>query len=312
MNNKEIKVLSVNVSTEKGTVKTPVKSIIINNTGIENDAHSGTWHRQISMLAIESFNKFAKELGRDLNYGEFGENITTQGMLLYETSPFDKFVGENIELEVTQIGKKCHGGGCAIYREIGNCVMPKEGIFLRVIKGGEIKNGDVLKYIPKIYKVAVITLSDRASKGEYEDISGPTINKIINDFFVNSKRNASIDRIIIPDDANTLSSTISNYTSQKYDIIITTGGTGIGKRDITPETVKPMLDKEIPGIMDFIRYKYGQDKPNALITRSIAGVINNTMVYCLPGSVKAVTEYTNEILKTIDHIFLMLNNIDNH
>ena len=80
----------------------------------------------------------------------------------------------DVELEITQIGKKCHGSGCAIFNEVGSCVMPKEGIFARVLKHGSIKAGDEVIYKPKVYKIQVITLSDRAYKGEYEDRSGPT------------------------------------------------------------------------------------------------------------------------------------------
>jgi len=97
-----------------------------------------------------------------------------------------------------------------------------------------------------------------------------------------------------------------------YDIIITTGSTGIGPRDIAPETIKPLLDKEIPGIMDIIRIKYGTEKPNALISRAIAGTKSKTLVFAVPGSLKAVTEYMDEINKIIFHCFYMLYSIDNH
>jgi len=94
--------------------------------------------------------------------------------------------------------------------------------------------------------------------------------------------------------------------------MITTGGTGIGQRDITVETVKPLLDKEIPGIMEAIRIKYGSQKPNALLSRGVAGLMNNTLVYTLPGSVKAVNEYMTEILKTLEHLIYMREGLDAH
>lgn len=142
-----IEVISVNISEKKGTIKTPRKSITLNEKGIENDAHAGDWHRQVSLLAEESVRKFEKKLGRPMEYGEFAENITTKGIVLYETKPGDKFaIGESL-LEVTQIGKKCHGSGCEIFRIVGSCVMPKEGIFCKVIKGGVILPGDKMEYI---------------------------------------------------------------------------------------------------------------------------------------------------------------------
>ncbi|MGE0088587.1 MAG: molybdenum cofactor synthesis domain-containing protein [Bacteroidales bacterium] len=310
--NTKIKVISVNISEKKGTVKHPVESIELNSLGVNGDAHSGTWHRQVSMLGTESIEKFTKASNFQVKYGDFAENITTQGLELYKTKPGDKFIGCGVELEVTQIGKECHGDACAIYRQVGNCVMPKEGIFVRVLRPGKLKEGDELEFIPKIYKVKVITLSDRASKGEYQDLSGPEITKLVNQFFDGLGWQHTVDNVIIPDDADTLKHHITNATKENYDIIFTTGGTGIGPRDITPEVVKQMLDKEIPGIMEMIRLKYGAEKPNALLSRGVAGIIEKTFIYTLPGSVKAVREYMAEIVKTQKHLFLMLMGIDSH
>lgn len=137
-----ISVISVNISTEKGTIKIPVPEITINAKGVAGDAHAGDWHRQVSLLAKESIEKWGKQAKREVNYGEFAENITTQGIILYETKPGDHLKIGDVELEITQIGKKCHGTGCAIFREVGNCVMPLEGIFARVIRQGTVKAGD--------------------------------------------------------------------------------------------------------------------------------------------------------------------------
>ncbi|NOQ24643.1 MAG: MOSC domain-containing protein [Bacteroidales bacterium] len=142
----KIKVLSVNISEEKGVIKKPVDQINITEKGIENDAHAGDWHRQISLLGKESIDSFEKELGRKLEFGEFAENITTEGIILYKMIPGDKLNIGDVELEVTQIGKKCHGDGCAIFSQVGKCVMPKEGIFAKVIKTGSVKAGDEIIY----------------------------------------------------------------------------------------------------------------------------------------------------------------------
>lgn len=142
----KIKVLSVNVSKEKGVIKKPVNKIVITESGIENDAHAGDWHRQISLLAKESIDKFEEVLGRKLEFGEFAENITTEGITLFTMKPGDKLFIGDVEMEVTQIGKKCHGDGCAIFSQVGKCVMPKEGIFAKVIKLGTIKPGDEIIY----------------------------------------------------------------------------------------------------------------------------------------------------------------------
>lgn len=308
----QIKIISVNISEKKGTIKKPVASINLTKKGIPEDAHSGSWHRQISLLGEESFEKFASLAGRKINHGEFAENITTEGILLYKTRPFDKFLNANIELEVTQIGKKCHGDSCAIFKEVGNCVMPKEGIFARVKKEGTLVSGDILKYFPKIFRAKIITLSDRAFAGEYSDLSGPRIMEILKKFFEDNQYPSEINCEIIPDEAKTLEKLVKDSISENYDLIITTGGTGISNRDITIETVRPILEKEIPGIMEAIRIKYGSQKPNALLSRGIAGLTKNTLIYTLPGSVKAVNEYMEEIQKTMFHLFLMMNNIDSH
>lgn len=311
MTTQKIKVLSTNISVAKGTVKKPISEIELNDHGVQGDAHAGKWHRQVSMLGIESFIKFSKQAGRTIEFGEFAENLTTEGMEIFKTSPLDRFLNQDIELEVTQIGKHCHGDSCAIYREVGNCVMPKEGIFVRTIRGGKLKAGDVLEYHPKIFKTLIITLSDRASIGEYEDRSGPRLKEHMETFFAMNNFKYSINNVVIPDDEVQLKQLVSD-ASKEYDFVFTTGGTGIGLRDITVDVIKPMLDKEIPGIMDMIRMKYGMEKPNALISRSVAGIMHKTMVFTLPGSVKAVNEYMAEITKVLRHLVLMLYGIDSH
>lgn len=140
-----IKVLSVNISQKKGTIKQPVDFIELNGHGVKNDAHAGSWHRQVSLLAKESIEKSSEAIGRKIKFGEFAENITTEGIVLYKTKPGDRFIIGNAELEVTQIGKKCHTG-CEIFKLVGNCVMPTEGIFARVVKHGVIKPGDKIQY----------------------------------------------------------------------------------------------------------------------------------------------------------------------
>ena len=309
---KRIKVLSVNISTQKGTIKEPVSAIELTEIGVVGDAHSGEWHRQVSLLAKESFDRFSVQANREIKFGEFAENITTQGIELVNTKPGDRFVGAGVELEVTQIGKHCHGDSCAIYREVGNCVMPKEGIFARVLKSGKLKPGDELEFVPRIYKILVITLSDRAYRGVYEDKSGPEAARLAISFFESIKWDYTIETVVIPDDERMLSAHLAKAKNAGIDLIITTGGTGIGPKDITPEVVKPLLDKEIPGIMEMIRVKYGADKPNALLSRGVAGLMGDTFIYTLPGSVKAVKEYMEEITKTLKHLYLMKMGIDSH
>ena len=134
-------VIAVCVSPEKGQRKTPVASVQIQeNHGIAGDAHAGEWHRQISLLARESIDKM-RALGLDVTTGDFAENITTSGIDLVSLPIGSRLqVGQTV-LEVTQIGKECHNR-CAIYHQAGDCVMPKEGIFARVITGGTVRPVD--------------------------------------------------------------------------------------------------------------------------------------------------------------------------
>lgn len=308
----KVSVLSVNISEKKGTIKKPVDFIELNASGVESDAHSGNWHRQVSLLAKESIDKFSHKANRVIQFGEFAENITTEGILLHHTAPLDRFTFGEIELEVTQIGKKCHGDNCSIFREIGNCVMPKEGIFCRVKKGGQLKAGDVLSYHPKVIKTMIITLSDRASRGEYEDKSGPLLEKLTEEFLKSKNRHYQIEKVIIPDNETELSSLLEKSIQEDFDLVFTTGGTGIGPKDITPDVVKKFITKEIPGIMELIRVKYGMEKANALVSRGIAGVMKKTLIYTMPGSPKAVNEYCSEIFKTVEHSLYMLNELDLH
>lgn len=134
------KIVAVCVSSSKGERKTPVESVLLKEGhGVVGDAHAGDWHRQVSLLAIESIRKM-QALGLDVDTGDFAENITTEGIDLVALPIGSRIkLGETV-LEVTQIGKECHNR-CAIYHQAGDCVMPKEGIFARVIAGGRVSTG---------------------------------------------------------------------------------------------------------------------------------------------------------------------------
>lgn len=165
--------------------------------------------------------------------------------------------------------------------------------------------------LPGKFKILIVTLSDRAFRGEYDDLSGPRIKEKISAFIESSGREASINLNLIPDEASILNKLMSE-AGDEYDLIFTSGGTGIGPRDITIDVIRPLLDKEIPGVMELIRVKYGMDNPNAVLSRAVAGIMGKALVYTLPGSLKAVDEYLNEILKTLWHTIYMQHGIDTH
>lgn len=141
-------IVSINISDTKGVRKKPVESVVLKeNFGIENDAHaSGEWHRQVSLLALESIQKMQGQ-GLDVGPGDFAENITTRGIDLVSLPIGTRItIGDAAEAEVSQIGKVCHNR-CAIYHQAGDCVMPREGIFVKVLQGGTIKKGDEIRVI---------------------------------------------------------------------------------------------------------------------------------------------------------------------
>lgn len=138
----EGKILSVCVSSEKGTKKSEVDSArVITDWGIEGDAHAGRWHRQVSLLSVEDIEKM-KRLIPNLGPGDFAENLITQGLSLSQVEKGDRIIiGEGIVLQVSQIGKRCHSG-CEIQKRTGQCIMPKKGIFAKVLKGGKVRKND--------------------------------------------------------------------------------------------------------------------------------------------------------------------------
>lgn len=139
-------VIAVCTSTNKGERKTPVTAVLLKEQhGIEGDAHAGPWHRQVSLLAMESIEKM-KALGLDVDSGDFAENITTRGIDLVSLPIGTQMKIGPSTVEVTQIGKECHNR-CAIFYQAGDCVMPKEGVFVKVLEGGRLEPGAAIRIL---------------------------------------------------------------------------------------------------------------------------------------------------------------------
>ena len=139
------RIRAISVSKEKGTPKTNVPDAELKaKHGIVGDAHAANWHRQVSLLAVESIEKMLAA-GAKVSPGDFAENITTEGIKLTALSVGDKLcIGQDVKVEITQLGKKCHSR-CAIYEQVGDCIMPREGIFAKVVEAGRIKVGDIIE-----------------------------------------------------------------------------------------------------------------------------------------------------------------------
>lgn len=301
------KVKAVCISEKKGTAKRNIgKCSFIENYGLENDAHAGNWHRQVSLLSFEEVEKFRKR-GAKVEDGAFGENLLVEGFD-FKTYPIGTvFRCNDVVLEITQIGKQCHSE-CEIYHQVGDCIMPREGVFAKVIKGGAIAVGDELYLEHKKFAAAIVTASDRSSRGEREDLSGPAIKDSIEaaGYEVKSMK-------VLPDDEELLYQELIRLAdSEKMDVIFTTGGTGFSPRDCTPEATMRAATRNVPGISEAIRAYSMNITPRAMLSRAVSVMRGQTLIINLPGSPKAVKESLECILPTLEHgIKIMKDEADN-
>ena len=288
------KVVSVNISEKKGTIKHPVEQIELRKGfGIEGDAHARDWHRQVSLLDLSSFDKMHNNASVELKPGIFAENITTEGVDLWHLPVGTRLeIGDTL-LEITQIGKECHRH-CQVFRQVGDCVMPREGIFAKVITEGMIKAGQSIKIIPTL-RVAILTVSDKGSTGERADLSGPALAKGLE-----GKANVLIQDIV-PDDLEQIKDKLIAYTEQGLDLVFTTGGTGFAPRDNTPEATMAVIERPAPGIVEAIRARSLEITPFATLSRAAAGIRGKTLIINFPGSPKAALECLEVFLPVMNH-----------
>lgn len=291
-------VKAICISEKKGTQKHRVEeAVFMEDYGIENDAHAGKWHRQVSLLSYDKIEDFKKR-GADVIDGAFGENLVVEGFDFRNLPVGTIFRCGDVILEMTQIGKQCHSH-CEIYKIMGECIMPKEGVFTKVIQGGIIRTGDEMTIIGERsrFKTAVLTLSDKGAAGEREDKSGPLIREII------EKENyLVIDQRVLPDEQNTIKETLIHLCDRlKVDLILTTGGTGFSLRDRTPEATMAVADRIAPGIAEAIRAYSMQITNRAMLSRGVSALRGQTLIINLPGSPKAVKESLDCILPALPH-----------
>ena len=272
------KLLAICTSPQRGTVKTEVPSATLTpEWGIVGDAHGGSWHRQVSMLSAEKIDAFRQKIWVD--YGAFGENLVIEGFDFRSLPVTSRFAIGNVVLEMTQIGKECHND-CVIKQQTGECIMPREGVFARVVQGGEIHVGDEVTMLPALenppLRAAVITLSEKGSRGEREDKSGPRIVEML---------------------------TAAGYLAdgRQVNLILTTGGTGFSPRDITPEATCAVADRNAPGIAEAMRYHSLSITPRGMLSRAASVLRGKTLIVNLPGSPKAVKENLEYILPSLEH-----------
>ncbi len=295
-------VYSVNIGEKKGEVKKKVEFIeLIENYGVKGDCHAEYGAtRQVSLLSWERMNQefFCLKKKGDLKPGIFAENITTEKIDLRKLKIGDKLKINDTLIEISQIGKNCHQY-CEIYKKVGKCIMPKEGIFGKVIKGGIIKEKDIIEVIPKI-DVCILTISDGCFEGKRKDESGKYLKEAC------EKINWKVLKYeIIPDEKEIIKERLNKF-SNIYDLILTTGGTGITKRDVTPEATKEVIEKEIPGISEILRIKTYEKSKFSVISRGICGIKGETLIINFPGSLNGVKDYFEIVKDIIVHLIEMI------
>lgn len=293
-------ILHICISTKRGTPKQEVASArLLPDWGIENDAHAGNWHRQVSLLSVEKIREFQSK-GANVKPGDFGENLIVEGFDLRALPVGTRFRIGDALLEMTQIGKECHTH-CQIYQTMGDCIMPREGVFAEVLTGGAIQKGDSIEMIPpkpdRPFTAAVITLSDKGYAGEREDKSGPAIVNMLQADNYDIK-----ETLLLPDERPLLEKELIRLADQRQvDVIFTTGGTGFAKRDITPEATIAVCDRMANGIAEAIRGYSMTITSRAMLSRAVSGIRKKTLIINLPGSPKAVTEALEFLLPSLRH-----------
>lgn len=301
------KVIAVCTSDRKGIQKNDVQSAYFEKDwGLQNDAHAGKWHRQVSLLSADKIEAF-KARGADVTPGAFGENLVVEGFDFRALPVGTLLRCGDVLLEMTQIGKECHTH-CAIYHKMGECIMPTEGVFARVLEPGTISVGDEMviekRKTPRPWQAAVITLSDKGSRGERRDESGPAIVKRLEE-----SGYEVVEQILLSDDPAALKNTLIRLCDQRQlDLILTTGGTGFGLRDTTPEATMAVAERNVPGIAEMMRAESMRITKHAMLSRAASVIRGKTLIINLPGSPRACMENMDVFMDTIPHGLGLLRN----
>ena len=285
------------ISEKRGTPKKIVsEAVLAVGHGIMGDAHAGNWHRQVSLLRAEAVDEFRSK-GFSAAAGEFGENLIVRGIELKTLPIGTRLKAADVVLEITQIGKECHAG-CTIAKRTGECIMPREGVFARVLQGGVLKGGEeILVCNEKLaLTAAVLTVSDRSYNEEREDLSGPKAAEILT-----AAGYIVIARDIVPDEQDVIEDKLRSYADKGIALVVTSGGTGFAERDVTPEATLAVCTRQTPGIAETIRAKSMEITPKAMLSRAVAGIIKRTVIVNLPGSPKAVAECLDVVLPVLKH-----------
>ena len=287
------KIIAVCISEAKGTPKQNIDTCFLQKDwGLKNDAHGGHWHRQVSLLSYDKVKAF-NESGGGVSHGDFGENLLVEGMDLAALPVGTVIKCGQAVLEVTQIGKECHNK-CQIFHKMGDCIMPRQGIFAKVLEAGQVTVGDTVEVA---LTAAVLTISDKGAKGERTDESGPAVAQLLA-----HAGYAVTHRLILPDAQAEIEEALTYLCDNtKVHLIITTGGTGLSPRDVTPEATQAVAQRQVPGIAEAIRAHAMAITPKAMLSRGVAVIRGGTLIINLPGSPKGAKENLSYVLPTLQH-----------
>jgi len=290
------KILAVCLSVEKGTAKRNAgKAEFVAGHGLKDDAHAGPWHRQVSLLSHQKIEDFRTK-GAKVEDGDFGENLVVEGIDFRSLPVGTLLECGQVILEMTQIGKECHSH-CAIYKTMGDCIMPREGVFARVLHSGFIYVGDEMYVRGLPYRVWIITSSDKGSRGEREDLSAPVIKEI-----AASHGYSAAGYTLLPDDQEGLERELRRVCDQGLaDLILTTGGTGFSPRDRMPEATAAVAERLVPGIPEAMRSQSMGITKRAMLSRAVSAIRGRTLIINLPGSPKAARENLTFIMGELRH-----------
>jgi len=300
------RVVAVARSERRGIPKTPLpRARLIAGHGIEGDAHAGPGDRQVSILPVESIEAF-RRAGADVSFGDFGENLVVEGIDFGAIG-----IGTTIEagtalLSLARIGKVCHTP-CAIGRRMGECIMPREGLFFRVERGGEVAAGDPVRVADRIprsaIQAAIIAASDRAASGEREDRTGPALAA-----YLRERLGAHVaEAVVLADDEERIRDALVDLADRgDIDIVFTAGGTGFAARDRTPEATLAAIERRAAGIEEAMRRAGIASTPHAVLSRAIAGIRGRTLIVNLPGSPRGAVESAGALAAALPHAIALL------
>lgn len=298
-------IMAVCVSPRKDTPKTNIGTArLIAGWGLEHDSYAGSRHRQVSLLSYEKIEAF-RARGAEVEFGAFGENLVVRGFDFAALPVGARFACGDVVLEMTRIGRECHSH-CAIFEKMGECMMPTQGVFARVLCGGPLSVGDELELLPAgtplPYRVAVLTASDKGSRGERVDESGALIAQMCEQAGMLVTRT-----VLLPDERDRLAAAMRELCDGGgCDLLLTTGGTGFAPRDCTPEATRDIAERMVPDIPAAMVANSLQYTPRAMLTRAVAAIRAKTLIVNLPGSPKAVQENLSFLLPALGHGLQML------